>query len=259
MEEERRGSPGATIRTLACNGEIQGFKYTYREPWVTTVRLSAADAAALVSFNGVMLAPRCWHCDLVGGSGGATLEAYNPQAGFFVSTSTTGTYQPQEAISDYFATLGNHALYQACPFFSLNALQLRQAGLGSCESSLSLGAQRTQVNLNEVDSSDPPGIFGGTGNSSGGRNRAIGIELFDVRYDNAGSAIQSQLPRPAHFLRPVATTAQPCSGTCAHSSEPRSRSASRQATIQLGDGQRRPLVRPLAQAHLNSVTSFVTS
>ena len=47
------------------------------------------------------------------------------------------------------------------------------------------------MNADEVDFADPPGIFGGTGNPSGGRNRAIGIELFDVHYDKAGSAIQN--------------------------------------------------------------------
>lgn len=181
------------IAVSACNGEIQGTKYTYRGPRFTTVRLTMADASALVSFNGVLLAPRGWQCDLTGGSDGDYLEAYNPRSGFFLSMSAIGTYEPEEAVSDYFATPGTHALVQACPFFSLAARQLKQTGLGGCATSPDppIGERRTQVNPDEVDFADPPGIHEATGNPSGGRNSAIGTELFDLHYDKAGSATQN--------------------------------------------------------------------
>ncbi len=167
---------------MPCNGNIQGAQYKYRGPRTTKARLTAADAADLISFNGVLLVPRGWKCNLNGGSGGATLVAYNPRSDFFQSG---GGYQPQEAISTYGATPGNHALYQACAFFSSAASRMKQLGLGDCDSSLDppVGEQRTQMSLGEVDFVDPPGVSG-TGNPSGGRNRAIGIELFDERYDN---------------------------------------------------------------------------
>ena len=71
---------GIELRTVAvvpCNGKIQGFPYKYTGSSHAQMRLTAADAESLVAYNGLMLAPRGWHCDLIGGSNGDTLTAYN--------------------------------------------------------------------------------------------------------------------------------------------------------------------------------------
>jgi hypothetical protein len=167
-----------TISVVACNGEIQGSKYIYRGPRTTSVRLSASDAGRLVSFNGLLLAPKGWHCDLTGGSDGSTLVAYNPSAGFF---SDIGAYKPREAVSAWFVTPGNHALFLACPFFPEAASQLHQQGL-SCDSSFAstpTGESQTRIGTDEMKFVDPPGIDYGTGNPSGGPNTAVGFVLFD--------------------------------------------------------------------------------
>lgn len=185
-----QADPVATrvVRVVACNGNVQGSPYRYRGPSRTRASLTKSEAARLVSFNGLLLAPAGWRCDLNGGSGGTTLVAYNPRAGFF--NSPFG-YQPNEAVSAYYATTGNHALSHACAFFTLAASLYDELGLGSCGSGVDppVGEQRTQITAGEVRFVDPPHV-GGTGNPSGGPNRAVGIELFEVRYDRSGRALQ---------------------------------------------------------------------
>jgi hypothetical protein len=171
-----------TIPVVPCNGDIQGIPYKYTGPSKTRIRLSATDAAQLVSFNEQMLAPRGWRCDLLGGSNGDTLEAYNPTAGFFLSG--IGEYRPQEAVSAYYATPGNHALDQACPYFPQAAALHKQLTYpcGYADPT-PLGEAQTRRTPDELDFSDPPHITElGTGDPSGGRNRAIGLELFDAVY-----------------------------------------------------------------------------
>jgi hypothetical protein len=199
-----------TVPVTACNGEIQGFPFHYKGPSHVQVRVTSADAGRLASYNGVMLAPRGWHCNLVGGSGGDTLKAYNPAAGIFPSDA--GGYQPQEAVSASFVTTGNHALFQACPFFPLAATELKKLGLDCGASNPTpTGETQTHVSADEMDFTDPPGVIEGTGDPSGGRYKAIGLELFDSFYDaakggaveNASTATCTLAPNHRHFCAAI--------------------------------------------------------
>ncbi len=169
------------------------------------MRLSEADAQQLVSFNEQMLAPRGWKCDLIGGSDGDTLEAYDPSAGFFPSG--LGQYRPQEAVSAYYATPGNHALELACPYFPQAVPLLKQGGL-QCPyiDSTPYGEAQTHRTPDELDFSDPPAITSGTGSPSGGKNRAIGLELFDSVYNQAPYAATGTCtlaPADRHMCAPI--------------------------------------------------------
>lgn len=204
---------GITLRTVpvaACNGEIQGNPFHYKGPSHVQVRVTSADAGRLASYNGVMLAPRGWRCNLVGGSGGDTLKAYNPAAGIFPSDA--GGYQPQEAISASFVTTGNHALFQACPFFPVAVSEMKKLGFDCGASNPTpTGETQTHVSADEMDFSDPPGVIEGTGDPSGGRYKAIGIELFDSFYDakaggaveNASTATCTLAPNHRHFCAAI--------------------------------------------------------
>ena len=202
------GIESRSVPTAACNGEIQGMPYHYKGPTQVKMRLSAADAAHLVAFNGVLLAPRGWKCNVIGGSDGDWLKAHNPTAGFFPVDSA---YQPQEAVSAYYATTGNHALDQACPYFPLAASEHKQLAY-PCDGvdPMPQGEQQTRVGPDELDFVDPSGVAG-TGNPSGGRYKAIGIELFDSFYDakaggaveNASTATCTLSPRHRHYCAAI--------------------------------------------------------
>jgi hypothetical protein len=96
-------------------------------------------------------------------------------------------------VSAYYVTTGNHALYQARPYFPLAATELKQQKLGGCgyTEAAPIGESQTHVNLDELDFSDPPHTSG-TGNPSGGRYTAIGVELFDSLYEaSKGGAVEN--------------------------------------------------------------------
>jgi hypothetical protein len=199
-----------TVPVAPCNGQIQGNPFRYTGPLHVQVRVTAADAGQLAAYNGVMLAPRGWHCNLVGGSGGDTLKAYNPSAGIFPSNA--GGYEPQEAVSAYFATTGNHALYQACAYFPLAVTELKKLGFDCTASNPTpTGETQTRVSADEMDFTDPPGVIEGTGDPSGGRYKAIGLELFDSFYDaakggaveNASTATCTLSPSHRHFCAAI--------------------------------------------------------
>lgn len=200
--------PSRTIRIQACNGPTMAGPYVYNGPSRTRVHLGDVAARRLVSFDGLLLAPRGWRCHLTSASDGVTLIAYNPSAGFFATFDNPPRFEPEEAVMAYYATSGPHAAELACPLFPAASSYMPNPGTACGPASFPAPSResRSRVGLDEVRFVDPPGVDG-TGVPSGGRNTALGVVLFERKrvastktFTDLAATATCTVPKDLRFL-----------------------------------------------------------